>query len=581
MIKLHAFVVVSCVLSMSLTTVSYADFSPNKNDSIPSEVFQSLWPTPSQQLDEREKKLPRVDIEEEKKDEGRPSEPDNVKIQFRSFVLKGSSILSKEEVQKIISPFLGESMTFPQLQRLADILTKLYVRKGYQTSYCYVPSQKAEGGRVVFQCVETKIGRLVVKNAEEYNEKMFMRFIRPLRDKPLNITDLNERLKTLSLSPTFIANVSIRRTDKPDVVDVVVELKEKMVNLIEAYGDNMGSRLTGRERIGAVYNLVNPTGYGDLLSLNARTSADTSLNHFISATYKRLVNTHGGVLTMSAVFNDYEVDEKYVPANSDGTKTDTRGNNNLFSINYRHPLMIDSRTVITGSISYEFRDVSTQTLVGWKTLVADKEDKTHVFSVGVDMEMVDEFNGWNAISLSLQHGVEGFFNGMRDRDTHWQPTATDPVFRGTIREDVKPDFTLITANYYRRQALSLSDYKLENISTVYGQLTRDRVPSAYSFDDGDYGFHIGTEFRFPLKGDVLKLSLGAQHERYINTPKSLKVSGIMSQSTSAATFGCLGVVPRVNLEYAVQYTMGLRGVNYSWVENKNYDIVTFSLTKRF
>ena len=540
-----------------------------RNDSTASEMLKSLKEPPRKLFDEREKNVPNIHIEKEQAAEAPPVD---VSFVFRTFMLQGATVLQKEEVEAVIRPFIGQTLTISQLQKLSDLITKLYAQKGYVTSFCFIPSQKIEDGKVIFQCVETRIGRVVIKDAEEYNEKLFIKFIKPLRDKPLRIDELNERLKALSLIPAFIANVEVKRTDKIDVVDIHIELKQKSASSATVYLDNMGNRQAGRERFGVSYDIVNPTWYGDFLNLHAWTSLDTKLSHYISATYKRVVNDEGGILSLTGSYNDYEVEEKKSPG-------DLRfnGDSLTFLAHYRHPLLLSDRYVVTGTLFYEFKDVAARTSILWTDPVFDKEDKTHVVGAGIDTELVDRLGGINFLSLSVRKGLEGFFNGTRKRDTHWANTF--PI-KGTIREGIAPDFILLSASLNRRQIVKAGGYSFESLISLYGQYTPDRVPSAYTFADGDYGYHAEVEFRFPILGDALKLDIAGIYEKYHNSSKSRDLIGTSSKDTTTLVTGIVGYLKRYKLDYYLSYVKGLSGRDATWEGYRNYGI-TFYVGRKF
>lgn len=554
----------------------------------PTEDFlKSLKTPPSQQLDERDKNAPHMKIEGETK----PSEPaGDIRLTFTTFVLVGDTLLTKAEIDPIISPFIGENLTVAQLQRLADLITKLYAQKGYSTSFCYIPQQNIENGKVTFQCVEPTIGKLIIQNAEDYNEKLFVQFIRPLRNRPLNVNELNERLKTLSLTPTFIADVEIKRTNNPKEVDVYIDLKAKPINTAEISADNNGSRFAGRERVSAVYNLANPTGYGDLLSLQAMSTVDISLSHMFSATYKRLMNSHGGLLTLSGIISDYKVDQSIFPRTyskgQDGNpvldaKPEVKGTNDGFTVNYRHPLIVDNRAIVTGYVQYEYKDVTSKTYVhNWRDIQSDLADKTHVITVGTDIEMVDRLGGWEVLGLSVSQGLNGFFGGMSDSDAVQEPTSAG-VIRGAIRRNVKPGFTLISGNLYRRQTFTVGALRPENTFTAYGQYTRARVPSAYTFADGDYGGHLSTDFRLPIIGNALKASVGASVERYYNTKASTDLALPNHASIAYVSYGVLGTTPWLNIDYNLTYNQAVKGNQAGWQELRNLNMLTFSASMHF
>ncbi len=574
--EMKKLLIATICVSFYMVAVSNAATPPvptaqERNDPTASEFMKSLKPLPSQLMDERDKKPPKINIEAEKKDVDAVSD---AIISFTTFTLQGSTLLVKSEIEAIITPFIGEKMTISQLQRLADIITKLYEKKGYGTSYCFIPPQTVTGGKIVFQCVEPRIGKLIVKNAEEYNEKLFSRFLRPLQDKPLNTFELAERLKSFSLMPTFFAVVEIKRTDRNDIVDLYIQLNEKAVNPSEIYVDNYGSRYSGRERVGGLYNVVNVTGYGDILNLHVRTSMDTTLSHAFSLSYKRLINNQGGLLSLSGGYNDYEVDKDYISSNLRSS-----GNGTNLSVNYKHPLMVKNNVIVTGNLLYDFKDVTSKTiLTASGDALFDKEDATHVFAVGTDIESVDGFGGWNSLGFSVSRGVEGFFDGMRKRDTTW--TTTFPI-KGTIREGVKPDFTLLMSNYYRRQNVQIANYGFEYLVGLYGQYTRDRLPSSYTFADGDYGYHAILELRLPVLADVLKISSAFNYENYFNSSKTRDLVGVSSESASWVTSGIMGHIAPINADYSLMYSRGVSGQNSRWEDYRNSNKLNFLCSIKF
>jgi len=551
----------------------------DRNDPVTTDLVKPLRVPPTQLFDERQKRQPQIQIQGAK---GVEEAAPEATVEFRTFVLQGSTLLKKNEVEPIIRPFIGERMTVAQLQRLAAVITKLYDKKGYRTSYCYIPPQKVRDGKVVFQCVETRIGRIIITNAEEYNQSIFLRFMKPLRDRPLNVDELAERLKSLNMMPTFIAKVGILRTQQPEVVDLQIDLTERPINTAEITADNFGSRFAGREQIGGTYNVVNPTGFGDILTLQARTSTDTSLSHSFSLGYRRLVSDQGGILSISGGYSDYEVDHAFT-----GDSLVVNGNSTNVTVNYRHPLLIADSSIFSGIIQYEYRDIVSDTTMREKISgntvtpqqgIFAKEDVTHVFSVGGAGEVMDRFGGWNALNVQVYRGVEGFFNGMRDRDTVWSNSL--PI-RGTIKEGVVPDFTLFTASYYRRQVFKVGNYGVENLLNLWGQYTWQRVPSAYSFADGDSGFHTTAEFRFPLAEDQLKLTASYNYEAYYNSEKSKELVGLSGEDSHSVTAGILGHWNRWNIDYYLTYTKALSGEHSIWDQYSHMTKVNFSITKKF
>lgn len=257
-----------------------------------------------------------------------------------------------------------------------------------------------------------------------------------------------------------------------------------------------------------------------------------------------------------------------------------KGSNDGFTVNYRHPLIVNNRAILTGYAQYEYKNVTSRTYANnWRDIATDFVDKTHVVTLGADLEMVDRLGGWDMFGLSVSQGLKGFFDGMQDSDAVQNDTEV-PV-KGSIRNKVKPGFTLISGNFYRRQTFTVGSLKPENTFTAYGQYTNARVPSAYTFADGDYGGHLSTDFRLPIMGDALKASVGASVERYYNTSVSTSLGFPNHASIAYLSYGVLGTTPWLHIDYSVIYNQTVKGDQTGWQELRNLNMLTFSASMHF
>lgn len=545
----------------------YAGVDSLESEVIPRFQIKNLKKTPTEILEEKEKLIPEIKVEEKKK---KKKKKKGGKLLFKTFVLKGCTLLSKEEIEKIVRPFIGREVSINDLEKIAEEITKLYHKKGYVTSYCYIPPQKVLGGRIVFKCVETRIGNLIVENGEFYDKRLFLRFFKPLRGKVFNIYTLRNRMKMFTFSPTFIAKVLVKRGKIPGTVDIHLVLLKKHYRTMEVGLDNRGNKYTGRERFSAKFNFVNPSGFGDLLSLGLISSLNTKLSQAIFAKYSRIVNDNGGVLNLTTTYSTYHVDE---------SKTDSalryKGDTKFFRVSYVHPLYIRKNLAISGSIGYEHKDITSKTGVrSWDNLIFDKEDKTRVIYSSLNLETTDWFGGYDTFSLQIKHNLEGFLNGMREEDTTWRGMP----LKGTIREKVDPNFTIYGFSFMRRMPFKLK-WNMENIINLYGQYTQDRVPSAYNFGDGDYGYHFDFGFRNYIRS-WFNVGIAFSWEKWINSPESKRLTGEKSDSISALKFDIFGNWKKYKLSYNISAVTSSSSEleNQVWEGFGNYRIL-FSLTK--
>ena len=510
-----------------------------ESELVPKFQMKNLLKTPAELLREKEKHVPKIKVEKREK---KKKEKVKAKLLFKTFVLKGCTLLSKEEVERVVKPHIGKKVSLEELEKISEDLTQLYRDKGYVTSYCFIPPQKVKEGRIVFQCVETKVGNLIVKNAEFYDRRLFLRFFLPLKDKVFNIYDLRNRMKMFTFSPTFIAKVLIRKGRVPGTVDIHLILLKKHIRTMETSFDNRGNEYTGKERISARFNIVNPTGFGDILTVGLLSSMDTRLSQAIYGKYSRIINDEGGVLNILTTYSIYHVDEDKTQGN-----LRYKGDTKFFAISYNHPLYVQNRLVLSGNFGYEHKDVTSETGVNdWDNLIFDKEDKTRVVYGGLHLEVVDKFRGYNIFDFKLKHNLEGFLDGMREEDTTWKGMPLS----GTIREKVDPDFTVYSFSFMRRMPFKIAGWGMENIFNVFGQYTKDRIPSAYNFGNGDYGFHLDFGFKNYFKS-WLNSAVTYSTEKWYNTSKSKELTGEDSGVISGLKFDLFGTFRKYNLSYDI------------------------------
>ena len=105
---------------------------------------------------EKEKKL-KTKIKKEK-----PSKSETVsqdvgvsdigpKTLVSTITVEGAVLLSKEEVRTVVTPFEGKELSFPNIQKIADLITDEYRKKGYVTSRAYIPPQTIREGTLIIR----------------------------------------------------------------------------------------------------------------------------------------------------------------------------------------------------------------------------------------------------------------------------------------------------------------------------------------------------------------------------------------------------------------------------------------------
>jgi len=109
-----------------------------------------------------EKKLPKPQIEEKQLEEAAPIAPGE-KTMVKKITVSAATLVPEKEIAAITSQYENKEATLKDMQKIADLITDLYRKKGYVTSRAYLPPQKVTDGKLEIRVVEGVTGDIEVK----------------------------------------------------------------------------------------------------------------------------------------------------------------------------------------------------------------------------------------------------------------------------------------------------------------------------------------------------------------------------------------------------------------------------------
>lgn len=256
----------------------------------------------------------------------------DIKITIHQFKYKGNSIFTKEEIDAVLEPFIGQSIFTSELVKIEEAITKLYSDANYTTSGASIIPKNfdPEKATIEFLIVEGEITEIKVTGATRLVPYIKQQ-LGPLRDKPLNRIKLFNYLRFL-LDKQIIKklSVNIQRGGRLDQNILLVKVEaghavEGTVSLNNGRSSSIGTV----ERGGSLthWNLL---GSGDTLSVNYR---NTDGSNLVSVDYSLPVTPKDGTLSLGVFIGKSTVVEKPF----DQFNLDT--NSQEFSVNFRQPLL--------------------------------------------------------------------------------------------------------------------------------------------------------------------------------------------------------------------------------------------------
>ena len=316
-----------------------------------------------------------------------PDIPGRWTIQRFEFV--GNSAFTDEELTEKIQSFADRPISFAELLQVADLITQLYIDKGYITSGAYIPSQTIGNNVVQIQIVEGSLETTNISNSDRL-EGYVRRRLALDDSEPLNINELQQALQLLRLDP-LVTNISATLSPSPlpgkNILDVAVDAANPWSARVTLDNNRSPSVSTFRRRADVQYD--NLLGFGDSIRV-AYTNTDGSDD--IEANYRLPINARNGSLS----FNFSTTSSDIVEQPFDQLEIDSKSRN--YELTLRQPLI---QTAKQGS-SQEFA-------VGFT--LARRESDTQLFGVGFPLSRGANSDGETRLS------VLRFFQDYNHRQT--------------------------------------------------------------------------------------------------------------------------------------------------------------------
>ncbi|MYM26947.1 BamA/TamA family outer membrane protein [Duganella sp. CY15W] len=198
-----------------------------------------------------------------------------IRFEISHFEVKGNTLLPPAEIDALLSKYSGKQRDFGDVQRALEALEAVYHERGFNVVTIELPEQELNGGVVVLRVVETKIGRVSVKNNQYFDEANIRRSLPALQEgQSPNLKTISANLKQGNESPSKQVTMKLQSGEKDDEVDAVLDVKDESPWKVMANADNTGTEATGKTHLGVILQNANLFGRDHLASLQYTTSAE-------------------------------------------------------------------------------------------------------------------------------------------------------------------------------------------------------------------------------------------------------------------------------------------------------------------
>jgi hemolysin activation/secretion protein len=229
-------------------------------------------------------RLPMPSLSEEKKAE-EPKEANNsvLSVSVTKFNVLGNTLLSQLQIDEVLNPYVGKSLTFDDLQKVVQILIEQYKQSDWIVR-AYLPKQEVGNGEIVIQVVEAKFGGTSFENTKKsrISEARMLAMVESVQQKERFIRSgaIDRVLLLLDDVPGVGVTGNLVEGKGEGQTDLLLKIVDKPLLNGYATVDNTGSASTGPNKFSSSATLNSLLGFGDQLQASVVRTTGSAFARF-------------------------------------------------------------------------------------------------------------------------------------------------------------------------------------------------------------------------------------------------------------------------------------------------------------
>lgn len=205
-------------------------------------------------------------------DEVAPSAP---RFDINHFDVRGNTLLPVQELDQSVAAFVGGQRDFSDVVKAQEALVAAYHRRGYQLVRVDLPEQELNGGVVVFQVVEVRIGQVAIAGNQHFSDNNVRYALPGLKEgQTPDLKAISKSLKLANENPAKQTVMKLKDSDVPAAVDAELQVTDESPWSASLNMDNGGTKETGKTYMGAVLQNANLFGRDQVMSLQYTTTLE-------------------------------------------------------------------------------------------------------------------------------------------------------------------------------------------------------------------------------------------------------------------------------------------------------------------
>lgn len=187
--------------------------------------------------------------------------------------IEGNTRIPTATLHALVADGEGHTLTLTRLNGLAQRITNYYRAHGYPLARAFIPAQTLDSGTVRIQVVEARYDQVRVENHSRASDRLLHATLAPLRSGDVvEGSALDRRLLLAGELPGAVPRATLSPGEAAGTSTLGVAVGASPTVDGQVSVDDMGTRYTGRMRIGAGLGINEPLRQGDRLDLDVLTA---------------------------------------------------------------------------------------------------------------------------------------------------------------------------------------------------------------------------------------------------------------------------------------------------------------------
>lgn len=227
-------------------------------------------------------------------------------VNIDRFDVRGNTLLAPMLIENMLAPFKGKDRSYADIQHALEALEGAYRDAGYSAVHVNTPEQEITGGSVIFEVIESRIGKVTLSGNEHYDNDNIRNALPALKEGVTpSARELSSNILLANENSTRQIEVVLAASETENAVDAKIKVQDSSPHKFFVTMDNTGSQSTGMYRTGVGYQHNNLFNRDQAATFNYSTSPGhvKSVTQ-LSVSYRMPVYTLGDSIDLIAAYSD-------------------------------------------------------------------------------------------------------------------------------------------------------------------------------------------------------------------------------------------------------------------------------------